>query len=249
MTLVEPDARLGLVVALLVALAVGVAALAQLGLSRAVGTAAARAVVQLAVVSLVIAAVLDSLLASLAFVAFMLTVASVTGGRRLTSNASAAWAVLAVCAGALPVLGLVLGCDVVPFEGPGIVAISGIVIGATMTATAHAGMRALDELRVRTGEYQAALALGLTHREAGLEICRGCAAQALIPPLDQTRTVGLVTLPGAFIGVLLSGGSAAEAGAAQILVLAALLAAQTIAVAVVLELVVRGRITRQASAG
>jgi hypothetical protein len=29
------------------------------------------------------------------------------------------------------------------------------------------------------------------------------AASALIPPLDQARTVGLVTLPGALVGVLL----------------------------------------------
>ena len=31
------------------------------------------------------------------------------------------------------------------------------------------------------------------------------AGQALIPALDQTRTVGLVTLPGAYVGVLLLG--------------------------------------------
>ena len=30
--------------------------------------------------------------------------------------------------------------------------------------------------------------------------------EAIIPALDQTRTVGLVTLPGAYIGVLLGGG-------------------------------------------
>jgi len=35
----------------------------------------------------------------------------------------------------------------------------------------------------------------------------GAAALALVPGLDQTRTVGLVTLPGAFVGVLLAGAS------------------------------------------
>jgi putative ABC transport system permease protein len=131
---------------------------------------------------------------------------------------------------------------VVPFSGPAIVAVSGIVIGGSMTATAQAGRRALDELRARAGEFEAALAIGLDRRAAGLEIARPSAAQALIPPLDQTRTVGLVTLPGAFIGVLLGGGSASEAAAAQLLVLFALLAAEIVAVAVMLELVVRGRV-------
>jgi len=58
--------------------------------------------------------------------------------------------------------------------------------------------------------------------------------------LDQTRTVGLVTLPGAFVGVLLGGGSPLEAGAAQLLVLLGLLAAQMLAVWCVTELVARG---------
>ena len=48
------------------------------------------------------------------------------------------------------------------------------------------------------------------------------AADALLPNADQTRTVGLVTLPGAFVGVRLSSGSAAQAGAVQILILIAL---------------------------
>jgi ABC-type iron transport system FetAB permease component len=36
--------------------------------------------------------------------------------------------------------------------------------------------------------------------------------QALVPALDRTRTVGLVTLPGAFVDVQLGGGSAVQAG-------------------------------------
>lgn len=36
-------------------------------------------------------------------------------------------------------------------------------------------------------------------------IVRPAASDALLPGLDQTRTVGLVTLPGAFVGMLLGG--------------------------------------------
>ncbi|WP_232290024.1 ABC transporter permease [Micromonospora sp. ATCC 39149] len=69
-----------------------------------------------------------------------------------------------------------------------------------MTATTLAGRRALDELTARYGEYEAGLALGFSERDAVLEACRPAAGQALVPALDQTRTVGLVTLPGAFVG-------------------------------------------------
>jgi len=75
-------------------------------------------------------------------------------------------------------------------------------------------------------------------------VCRPTAGQALVPALDQTRTVGLVTLPGAFVGVLLGGGSAVQAGATQLVVLVALLAVEATAVAVTIELVARRHLTR-----
>ncbi len=87
---------------------------------------------------------------------------------------------------------------------------------------------------------EAALALGFLRRDAVLLIARPVGATALIPPLDQTRTVGLVTLPGAFVGVLLGGGGPLEAGAAQLLVLVGLLAAEVLAIWTVTELIARG---------
>lgn len=96
----------------------------------------------------------------------------------------------------------------------------------------------------RWGEVEAGLSLGLSERDARLLVVRPAAFQALLPGLDQTRTVGLVTLPGAFVGVLLATGSAVQAGAVQILVLVGLLLAQTCAVAVTIELVSRARVYR-----
>jgi putative ABC transport system permease protein len=51
-------------------------------------------------------------------------------------------------------------------------------------------------------------------------------------------------LPGAFIGVLLGGGSAVEAGAAQVLVLIGLLASQTITTAALLAMLAHARLAR-----
>ncbi len=66
----------------------------------------------------------------------------------------------------------------------------------------------------------------------------------MLPGLDQARTVGLVTLPGALVGMLLGGASPVEAGAVQLFVLVALRAVQVVAVATVLELVARGLLYR-----
>ncbi|NIH84152.1 ABC transporter permease [Amycolatopsis granulosa] len=220
--------------------------LGRLGPGWAVVTAAGRAVTQLAAVSLLITVVLRSGWWTGLFVLLMFTVAAVTSTRRVgLPLGRLPWVALALASGVLPVLALVLGLGVVPLRPIAVVPIAGIVIGGTMTATSQAARRALDELTARRGEYEAALALGFLRRAAALEICRPTAGQALIPALDQTRTVGLVTLPGAFVGVLLGGAGPVQAGVTQVLVLLGLLAAESIAVLVTVELVAAGLIDRR----
>ena len=68
------------------------------------------------------------------------------------------------------------------------------------------------------------------------------------PSRRLRRTVGLVTLPGAFVGMLLGGATPLQAGAVQLLVLVLLLTVETVAVALMLELVCRGLVRRTLSA-
>jgi putative ABC transport system permease protein len=239
---ITPGIAYGVVLVVLAGVAAVVAILAQLGVGRAVVTASVRAAIQLAVVSLVITLVLRSWGLTAAFVVSMLTIASLTCARRLGRDRRNLYAGLAVAAGALPVIALVVASGSVPWKPIAVVPIAGILIGGAMTATALAGRRALDAMRTRYGEVEAAMALGFTDREAALLLCRQNAADALLPALDQTRTVGLVTLPGAFVGVLLGGASPIEAGAAQLLVLVGLLAVEAVAVVVTVELIASRRI-------
>lgn len=242
----DPDWRLAAVLVALVVLAVVTSYVGQLGVERDHLTAAARAVVQLAVVSVVIAATLRSLWASLAFVGLMFVVATGTSARRIgVGQAQLPWIGLAVGSGALPVVGLCLASGVIPFNGAGIIPIAGIVIGGMMTAATLTGRRASDELVSQFGAYEAALALGLQRVDAAFLVFQPSAREALTPGLDQTRTVGLVTLPGAFVGVLLGGGTPLEAGAAQVLVLIGLMAGQTVTTAVLLRLIATGRVVRR----
>ncbi|MGW4199638.1 ABC transporter permease [Streptomyces sp. NPDC004726] len=234
------------VLAVLLAIAATVAAVAHLGRSRSreIVVAGARAAAQLAAVSLVIGWVISSLPLLLGFVLLMYAVAVRTAGRRITANRTWWWAALPIAAGVFPVVSALLLTGLVPLKGIALVPVAGILIGGALTATVLAGRRALDELKLRHGEVEAGMALGLLDREARLEVARDSAADALLPGLDQTRTVGLVTLPGAFVGMLLGGASPLLAGAVQLFVLVALMAVQTIAVAVVLELIARGRLYR-----
>jgi uncharacterized protein (TIGR00245 family) len=247
-SVVDPDLRLALVLVALTTLAAVAGRLSGLGEGRPILVAAVRATVQLAAVSAVLLAVVGSLALSAVFVLLMTCIAAVTSAGRVTGlplrSPGARDRLLAtalpIAGGAGPVVLLVLASGTVPFRGESIVPIAGILIGGAMTATSLAGRRLREELDQRRGEVEAALAIGLPPRDAILFVIRPAAASALIPPLDQTRTVGLVTLPGAFVGVLLGGGSPLEAGAAQLLVLVGLLAAEMLAVWAVTELVGRG---------
>jgi putative ABC transport system permease protein len=229
----------GIVLAALTVAAIGATAIGRLGVSRGILTASLRAVLQLGVVALLIAAVLRSWWTTSGFIALMLVVAAATSARRVSTLRGGWPVVLPIAAGALPVGAAIVAAGTTPLKTVAVLPIAGILIGGAMTATSLAGRRSLDELRDRRGEYEAALALGFVSRDAALLVCRPAAGTALMPALDQTRTVGLVTLPGAFVGVLLGGGSAVQAGATQLLVLIALLAVEGIAVTVTLELVAR----------
>ena len=231
--------RFVIVLVILIAFASVAGLVARLGAARSTLTASLRAVVQLSAVSLVIVFVLHSTSLALAFVGVMFAVACATSARRISRHRSSLWAATAILAGVLPTFGLIMASGTVPHTAVAIVPVIGILIGGAMTATSLAGRRAMDALRTGYGEYEAALALGFTGRDAAVLVCRPSAKDALLPALDQTRTVGLVTLPGAFVGVLLGGGDPVQAGAVQLLVLVALLAVETIAVIVTTELVAR----------
>lgn len=233
----------GVLVLLTVVAAVAVG-LGRLGPWWPVATAASRAVGQLAAVSLIIVLVLRNGWLTATFVLLMFGVATLTSARRITRG-SGHWAAVAIAGGVAPILGLLVATHLVPTDPVAIIPIAGILIGGAMTATSLAGRRALDELATRRGEYEAALALGLTNPDAARLIVRQTAGQALVPALDQTRTVGLVTLPGTFVGILLGGGTPLQAGATQLLVLIALLSIEGIAVLVTVELVAAEKITPQ----
>jgi uncharacterized protein (TIGR00245 family) len=249
-SVVEFGPRLAVVLVVLTSVAALAGRWSGLGQGRPILVASLRATVQLGVVSAVLLVVVRSLWLSLAFVTVMIGVASVTAAGRATGRPLAARGrrdrlapvALAVTAGAAPVAGLIVVSWAVPLRGEALIPIAGILIGGAMTAASLAGRRLREELGTRRGEVEAALALGLVRRDAVLGVTRPAAATALVPPLDQTRTVGLVTLPGAFVGVLLGGGTPLEAGAAQLLVLIGLLATGAIAVWTTTELVARGLI-------
>lgn len=234
---------LGVAIALLLLGAAGVVALGGYQRWWAVLGSGGRAVLQLLVVSLVIGQIFDSAVLVALFVLLMFVIAGRTAGRRITTAASWWWAGAPIAVGVAPVVAALVVSGAVPTTGLVLIPLTGQLIGGAMTATALAGRRLLEELRQRNGEVEAALSLGMTDFDSRMEIARPVAGQALVPALDQTRTVGTVTLPGAFVGMLLGGASPIEAGVVQLFVLIALLAVEAVAILITLHLVALGRLS------
>ncbi|WP_405656092.1 ABC transporter permease [Streptomyces sp. RK9] len=249
-TLLPVNVTLAVVLVVLLLAAATVAAVFRLspdgsrGRAREMAVAGVRATVQLGAVSLVIGWVVHHTAALFGFLLLMFAVATRTAGRRITPNGTWWWAAVPIAAPVVPVVAALTLAGLVPVRGIAMIPVTGILIGGALTATVLGGRRALDELRTRTGEFEAGLAIGLLARDARLEVIRPAASDALLPGLDQTRTVGLVTLPGAFVGMLLGGASPVQAGAVQLFVLIALMAVQALAVALTVELVAYGKLHR-----
>lgn len=234
---IDPGWPVAIALAALLLLSLGAHRVAGYGMEVPVLSGAARALVQLTLVALVIEAVVDHLALSALLVLVMFSIGVFTTGRRVEALPAWPWTALAMASGVVPVLAIVLASGAVPPEGIALIPIAGIIVGNAMTAHTLVGRRAFAALREEHPQYEACLSLGMLPAQAIHESVHRRAPEALYPGLDQVKTTGVVTLPGAFIGVMLGGGTPIQAATAQALVLFGIMAAQTITVAVAERLI------------
>lgn len=188
-----------------------------------------RGAAQLAAISLVLGGVITSPLWVGAALLVMFTVASVTATRRLAwSWRRFALVAVTMAAGILVTLAVVFGTGAIEFTPRYVLAVGGIVIGNSMTIATLAGRRFFEAVVEQWDQVEGWLALGATPRQATVIQARQAVHSALIPSTDQTKTTGLVTLPGAFVGAIFGGAAPLEAGRFQVVVLASIMAAGSI---------------------
>jgi putative ABC transport system permease protein len=187
-----------------------------------------RGLVQLAAISVILAGVITSpYWVGLALLA-MFGVAVGVATRRLGGIGRLGMVVAAMAAGAGVALVVVFATGALALTPRYALAIGGIVIGNTMSIATIGGRRLLELADDRWEEIEGWLALGATPWQSTRWIARDAVYAALIPTTDQTKTTGLVTLPGAFVGAIFGGVSPVEAGRFQIVVLAAIMCAGAI---------------------
>lgn len=190
-----------------------------------------RATAQLALLSLILGGMLARGWWVIAFVVVMLGAATWVVRQRLDVGLAQTplIALMLTVAAGIP-LTIVFGIGALDLTPRYLLATSGIVIGGAMSVASVMG-RSLRRLLIdQRAEIEAWLALGATMRIATGRAVREAGATALMPNTDQTRTTGLVALPGAFVGAVFAGASPAEAAQFQLVVLSSILAAGSVTV-------------------
>lgn len=225
---------------ILVVLAIGISKWQELGLEKELIFAAARALLQVSALALIIAAVFRSLSYSGLFLIVMLAAAAATSGHRMRGVPRGHWlaaAAIAVAAGT----GLVVlfGGRAFPMEPRWLIPIGGMLIGNSMMTTTLAGSRIRDEIFDKALEVEARLALGVPARQALSSYVHRAVTTGLIPIVDATKNAGVILIPGAFVGMILGGADPLDAARVQLVVLFMLLGAVAISGMVATHLVAR----------
>ena len=191
--------------------------------------AAIRAVVQLAAIALILNGILTKPWAAVLLLGFMMSVASWTSARRLAGIPRGTKAAVTgiVVAATLTILFVFLARMMEPTV-PNIIAVGGILTGNAMSAATLTGRKFAAAARANRGEVEGWFALGATPVQAFTQIARSSVQEMLIPTIDTTKSTGLVTLPGAFVGALMGGASPAEAARFQLVVLVGIMFTQTV---------------------
>lgn len=224
----------------LVAIALGLGLLLELGVTRRLIVAVVRAAAQLLAVGVVFGFIANSSQAmalAWVWVGSMVVITAVVARRRAPELPGGGFvAAMAVSLTVGLCLAVIFGLGVLPFEPVNLIVVAGITIGNSLPSQVLGANRLVGDVRDNRGQFEAMLSLGLGRTQviklAGGQIVR----TALIPQIERTNVVGLIALPGAMTGLLLAGADPVDAVLVQIVVMYLVLGA--VATSVILTVVV-----------
>ncbi|TFC09693.1 ABC transporter permease [Cryobacterium algoritolerans] len=189
-----------------------------------------RGALQLAAISLILSGIIsDPFWVGVGLTVMFVAAVSTVNRRIGASRRHFGWVAVSMGLGILVTLGVVFSVGAIEFSPRYVLSFGGIVIGNAMSIATLSGRRFGEAVTEHWNEVEGWLALGATPRQSTRELARRAVYFAIIPSTDQTKTTGLVTLPGAFVGAIFGGASPLEAGRFQIVVLAGILCAGSIA--------------------
>lgn len=203
----------------------------RLRLEREMVYAISRAFLQLSIIGFVLQFIFNrenSFWIILAYL-FMVSVAGYTAGQRAKHVPRGKYiAGASILTGTAVTMFLLVLLNVFPFTPRYIIPVAGMMMGNAMTVTGVTMKRLRDDIRTQMNLVETALALGATPRQATHQQVKRALVIALSPVIDNAKTVGLISLPGAMTGLIMGGASPIEAIQLQIVVMNMLIGASTV---------------------
>ena len=213
---------------LLVLVSVAIASWQRLGITRDVVVAALRALVQLVAIGAVLAWLFThaGVAGALAWILAMTFVAANESRRRGRGIPRAyTSALVGILVGTASTLGVLVVGGVISTEPQVLIPIGGMVVSGSMQAASLTLSSLRRSVVDNRPAVEAALSLGLPAHQAFAREMRTAVRTALIPTVDSTRVVGLISLPGTMTVLIIAVVDPLEAIRYQIIVMYMLLAA------------------------
>jgi putative ABC transport system permease protein len=191
-----------------------------LGLKKEILVGLGRGVVQIVAVGFLLTLIFTAdLWIAIPVIFVMITAASVMTIRRVKTIPNAVWiSFLGITLGAGFMISLMTFLGVINQELTSIIPIGSMMVYGAMNTNALMLERFKSELAAHTGQIEAGLALGASSSEVVKPYVRRAISSALTPRINGLHSLGIVWIPGAMAGMILSGENPAYAGFYQFVV-------------------------------
>jgi len=149
---------------------------------------------------------------------FMSGFAALTGGKRIGYK-SFFFSFVCIALPSALMLVLIVIIQIIPFELNIVIPIAGMAIGNALNAHSLSLDRFRGEVKNNLMLIEGMVALGATCRQALNDISLTAVRTAIIPILNNLKTLGVVFIPGMAAGLLIAGAEPIKAAAYQITIM------------------------------
>ncbi|MDO5047689.1 MAG: iron export ABC transporter permease subunit FetB [Anaerococcus sp.] len=190
-----------------------------------------RAVIQLLVVGFVLEYIfgLENPIFTSLLLLFMIFNAALNASKRAKGMENVfAISFIAISISSIITLLILILSGVITYIPNQVIPVSGMIIGNSMVALGLTFKQLLSNFSDKREEVETKLALGGSILDSSIELIRDSIRTGMVPTIDSTKTLGIVSLPGMMTGLILAGSSPIEAVKYQIVVTFMLLSATSI---------------------
>lgn len=204
----------------------------ELGLEKDIIIGIIRAIIQLVFIGYILNFVFgtNNIILTLLLILIMIFNASLTSRKRVSDIKKAFFiSFISITIGTIITEGVLILSGTIDLHPNKIIPISGMIVSNAMIAISLSFKALESGFKTKRQEVEVKLALGADIHIASQNILKDSIRTGMIPTIDSTKTLGIVSLPGMMTGLILAGASPLEGIKYQLIVTFMMLSATSIA--------------------